>query len=145
MPVYTLAILNKKIYVFSSPSLLQIIFRSKNLSFEPFMLEFSQRLLGVSDKVMEPTKPKPEHAKKPSFVQQVIKEIYSSLSGECLMAMNLSTLNGVASVLNAVNDTVSVNGLYIWLRSILTLATTDSLFGKHNPMRLQPHLISLYW
>jgi hypothetical protein len=76
------------------------------------MLQFSQRLLGVSDKVMEPTRREPEDAKAPSFVQQVIKEIYTSLSGESLVDMNLSTLNGFASVLNGISDAFSVDGLY---------------------------------
>ncbi|KAE9372552.1 cytochrome P450 [Stipitochalara longipes BDJ] len=145
MPVYTLPILNKKIYVVASPSLLQSVFRCKELSFEPFMLEFSQRLLGVSDKVMEPTRRKPENAKAPSFVQQVIKEIYTSLSGGSLVHMNLNTLNSFASVLNSIHDTTLVEGLYVWLRSTLTLATTNSMFGAYNPMRLQPHLIDFYW
>jgi hypothetical protein len=109
------------------------------------MLQFSQRLLGVSDKVMEPTRREPEYAKAPSFVQQVIKEIYTSFSGESLVDMNLSTLNGFASVLNGISGAFSVDGLYRWLRSTLTLATTDSIFGSHNPMKLQPELIGLYW
>lgn len=109
------------------------------------MLEFSQRLLGVSDKVMERTRRQQQHPKAPSFVQQVIKEIYISLSGQALVDMNLCTLNGFASMLNGINDTFSVEGLYTWLRSTLTLATTNTLFGSHNPMRSQPELSSLYW
>jgi hypothetical protein len=144
-PAYTLPILNKKIYVVTSPNLLQSVFRSKELSFEPFMFEFSQRLLGVSDQVMEPTRRKPETAKTPSFVQQVIKEIYTSLSGETLLDMNISTLNGFISTLNDVQDAISLDDLYKWLRSTLTIATTNSLFGSHNPMRLDQDLIDSYW
>jgi hypothetical protein len=109
------------------------------------MLDFSQRLLGVSDKVMEPTRRQEQDPKVPSFVQQVIKEIYISFSGQALVVMNLSTLNGFASMLNCINDTFSVESLYTWLRSTLTLATTNTLFGSHNPMRSQPDLSGLYW
>jgi len=144
-PAYTLPVLDKKIYLITSPSLLQSIFRSKDLSFEPFMLEFSQRLLGVSDKVMEPTRRQQQDPKAPSFVQQVIKEICVSLSGQALVDMDLCTLNGFASMLNGINETFSVDALYFWLRSTLTLATTNTLFGSHNPMRSQPDLGGLYW
>jgi hypothetical protein len=109
------------------------------------MLEFSQRLLGVSDKVMEPTRRQQQDPTAPSFVQQVIKEIYVSLSGQALVDMDLCTLNGFASMLNGINETFSIEGLYIWLRSTLTLATTNTLFGSHNPMRSQPDLGGLYW
>ena len=125
--------------------MLQGIFKSKELSFEPFMLEFSQRLLGVSDRVMEPTKRTSKDAKTPSFVKQVIRDIYTSLSGENLVDMSLSTLNGVTSVFNGIHGPLSVDGLYLWLRSILTVATTTSLFGSHNPMSSHPELIDFYW
>jgi hypothetical protein len=59
--------------------------------------------------------------------------------------MNLCTLNGFASMLNSIGDTFLVDGLYTWLRSTLTLSTTNTLFGSHNPMRSQPDLSDLYW
>jgi hypothetical protein len=107
------------------------------------MLEFSQRLLGVSDKVMEPTRRQQQDPKAPRFVQQVIKEIYISLSGQSLVDMNLCTLNGFVSMLNGINDTFSVECLYTWLQSTLTLAITNTLFGSRNPMRSQPELSGL--
>jgi hypothetical protein len=109
------------------------------------MLEFSQRLLGVSDKVMEPTKRELKDAREPSFVQQVLKEIHTSLTGDSLIQMNLSTLNRFVSTVNDISDAFAVESLYVWLRSILTMATTNSLFGSHNPMRSRPDLIGLYW
>lgn len=80
-----------------------------------------------------------------SFVQQVIKEIYTSLSGQDLGELNLSTVNGIADVLNRIDDTFVVDGLYIWLRSTLTMATKNSLFGSHNPMKGLTDQIGLYW
>ncbi len=94
---------------------------------------------------MEPTRRQQQDLKAPSFVQQVIKEMYLSLSGQALVDMNLCRLNGFASMLNGINQTFSIEGLYVWFRSTLTLATTNTLFGSHNPMRSQPDLSGLYW
>jgi len=143
--IYTLPILSKKIYIVTSPDLIRKVFRSKSLSFEPFMLEFSQRLLGVSDEVMEPTRRRPKDAKEPCFVQQIIKEIHTSLTGEALDQLNLATLNSFAVIFNDTDDSFGIDSLYTWLRSILTTATTDSLFGSHNPMRTDPNLMDSYW
>lgn len=137
-------ILSKKIYVITSPDFLQSVFRSNCLSFEPFMLEFSQRLLGISNKIMEPTRRK-LNTNSPRFVHQVIQEIHTSLTGKALTELSLHTLNSFVPAVNNISSPCTIQSLYIWLRSTLTMATTDSLFGLHNPMRSDPKIIHSYW
>lgn len=50
-PIITLPMLNGKMYVITSPSLIQSAYRNKNLSFEPFMVDFVQRVMGLSSEV----------------------------------------------------------------------------------------------
>ena len=45
--------INAKIYVISEPLLVKRAFRSKSLSFRPFMEEFAECILGVSDEKNE--------------------------------------------------------------------------------------------
>lgn len=137
--------LSKKIYVITSPDLIQKVFRSNDFSFEPFMIEFSQRLLGASDETMAPTRRTPKDPTEPSFVQEVLKEIHTSLTGEALNQLNLATLNSFAATMNAAEDPFRIESLYIWLRSNFTIATTDHLFGPHNPMRSKPNMVESYW
>ncbi|TVY15750.1 Cholesterol 7-alpha-monooxygenase [Lachnellula arida] len=143
--IYTLPMLQKKIYVITSPDLVQKVFRSNDFSFEPFMIEFSQRLLGASDETMEPTRRTPKDPMEPSFVQEVLKEIHTSLTGEALNELNLATLNSFAATINAAEDPFRIESLYVWLRSNFTIATTDHLFGPHNPMRSSPNMVESYW
>jgi len=53
MTIFTIPMINAKIYVISEPLLVKRAFRSKSLSFRQFMEEFAERMLGVSDENMK--------------------------------------------------------------------------------------------
>lgn len=143
-PIVTFPMINSKIYVITDPILVQSAFRNKQLSFEPFMVEFSQRMLGVSDETMGPIKNIPADEKAPSFLRDFIKEIHTAMMGEHLQQINASALNDVASTLNGVG-VVKPESLYLWLREMLTLATCNALMGDHSPFRSNPQLIDPLW
>ena len=136
--------INSKLYVITEPALVQSAFRNKSLSFEPFMVEFSQRMLGVSDKTMGPIKNIPADEKAPSFLREFVREIHTAMMGEHLNKMNASALNQVASTLNSL-DVIKPESLYLWLRQMLTLATCNALLGNHSPFIDNPGLVDELW
>jgi hypothetical protein len=136
--------INSKLYVITEPLLAQSAFRSKNLSFEPFMVEFSQRMLGVSDATMGPIKNIPEDEKEPSLLRDFVREIHTAMMGEHLNRMNIEALSQVAHTLNSV-DAFQPESLYIWLRTMLTLATCNALMGSHSPFKSDPSLVDALW
>jgi hypothetical protein len=136
--------INSKLYVITDPALVQSAFRNKHLSFEPFMVEFSQRMLGVSDETMRPIKNIPADEKAPSFLREFVREIHTAMMGEHLNKMNASALNQVASTLNSL-EIIKPESLYLWLRQMLTLATCNALLGNHSPFIDNPGLVDELW
>jgi len=96
MPIFTMPMINSKIYVITEPLLVQSAFRSKALSFEPFMQEFAERMLGLSQKMMEIIRYEPVDEKAPSFMKDFFGELHGSMSPQYLHKMNAEALNNVA-------------------------------------------------
>lgn len=135
---------NAKTYVITSPGMSQSAFRSKDLSFEPFMVEFAQRMLGVSDEVMVPMA-KPATEKEPHMLREFVKVIHESLIGESLHKTNIAALGGIAASINGIEKCFAPDSLFLWLRDTLTLATSDALFGSRNPLKTNTSLIDSLW
>jgi hypothetical protein len=144
MPIATLPMINAKLYMITSPALVQSAFRSKNLSFDPFMVEFAQSMLGVSDATMVPIKFAGDE-KQPGFLDVFVREIHGAMVGEHLHKMNTDALREVASALNGLEKTFEPSSLYLWLREMMTIATCNALLGSHNPMIKDPSLIDSLW
>ncbi|KUJ10373.1 cytochrome P450 [Mollisia scopiformis] len=144
MPIATLPMLNGKLYVITDPVMAQNAFRHKNLSFDPFTLEFAQRMLGVSDETMVPVSFAGDE-KNPSFLSEFVKEIHNAMSGQYLHKMNADALNGVAVSINGLGKTFETESLFYWLRKTMTVATADALFGSHNPVKSDSDLVQALW
>jgi hypothetical protein len=139
LPIYTLPIFNGKLYVINSPKLAHSAIRSRTLSFEPHVADFIEKLTDVGDHTMK-------IYNNPAFFSRWIKIVYSSLTGEHLLAVNSSALKVVASSLNDIPaEDTAMSDLFIWTRDLLTLASTTSLFGSKNPWRTDAKLFEGYW
>ncbi len=60
LPIATLPMLSGRMYSIWSPDLIHAALRSKALSFEPFMKEFAQPVLGISEDAFAPIRGPPE-------------------------------------------------------------------------------------
>jgi hypothetical protein len=144
MPIATLPMINGKLYVISDPAMAQAAFRHKNLSFDAFTLEFTQRMLLISDETMVPVSFMGDD-KKPSFLHEFVKEIHGAMSETHLKKMNGNALGSFAAMANGFGKTFETSGLYYWIRATMTMATSDALFGSHNPLRDDPSLVDSLW
>jgi len=129
---------SKKTYVITDPALVQAAMRARTLDFEPFALEFAQGLLGVSDA---------EFANMPAMIHTFAKEISAGMVGDHLRSMNLRALDYIACELNGVGkgSFKQVDNLWLWARDLLTMATTEALYGKENPFRVHEGLAQDLW
>ena len=137
--------INAKIYVITEPLLVQSAFRSKSLSFEPFMEDFAERMLGVSDENMKLIRSKPEDEKVPSFMRDFFDDVHTAMAPQHLHKMNAEALNNVAVTVNSLGDNLGLESLWIWLRTTLTVATSTALYGSHNPLLADPSLVDDLW
>lgn len=144
MPIATLPMLNGKLYIITDPVMVHNAFRNKKLSFDPFTLEFAQRMLGVSDETMVPVRFAGDE-KNPSFLSEFVHEIHGAMVGEHLHRMNADALNGVASTINGLGKSLEIDSLYYWVRNTMTVATCDALLGVHNPVKVGSELVQALW
>ncbi|KAG4420303.1 hypothetical protein IFR04_006590 [Cadophora malorum] len=138
LPIATLPMINGKLYIITQPALIQSAYRNKNLSFDPFMIDFAQRMLDLSEEVMVAVRG-------PNFIPDIVKGIHSSMLGEHLYKMNADALNNVAVTINSLSDTFKPDSLYLWIRETLTMATCNTLLGSHNPLKDDLSLVDDLW
>ncbi|KAK3683781.1 cytochrome P450 [Podospora appendiculata] len=135
-PIVTIPLADNKIYVLTSPRLIQAAMRSKSLSSEPFLLEHSQDLLGMTDD---------EFALVQKSVPDLIRAVHGSMVSEHLHAMNATVLKYIADEINAIGSfslpSLDVNNTWIWIRNLTTMATTKAMFGHRNPFHFNPLLV----
>ncbi|KAH8685074.1 cytochrome P450 [Ilyonectria robusta] len=132
LPICTLPMLNGKLYVINSPNLISSAMRSKDLSFDPFVLEFIVNGLGIpGDQARKYTQP--------DTWQEFFDIIHDALIGENLNKMVGSGLGCFASQLNDIppNTATEIPDVSIWIRDMMFGSLMKSLYGEMNPMTVE--------
>ncbi len=142
LPIATLPMLNGKMYAIWSPALIQAALRSKTLRFDPFIVEFTQPFLGLSDEAFRPGLGPRERE---SLLPARMTGLHQAMQPEHLHRMNAAALNYIAESLNAVDAPIQIPNLYLWLRDLMTFATTEALYGSENPLRGRKDLVEDLW
>jgi hypothetical protein len=129
---------NHKIYLVTSPALAQSVFRSANLSFEPFLIEFSAQLFRSSPEAMRRLTERGEtnHGERvtPSCVEELLAAIHEGLLGDKLQKMIAISLTSVSFTINSLGGFTEPESLFEWIRHTIALATGKALFGAHDPL-----------
>ncbi|KAG5746359.1 hypothetical protein H9Q70_010950 [Fusarium xylarioides] len=139
--IATLPILGGKLYVVFDPAIIQSIYRKKSLSFKPFASEFAQRELLISNETAK-------KLKTTSLVPDFFAAIHPAMTGDHLHRMNANALNYVSKELATIGDAESSlksSNLWLWLRDLITLATSEAMYGPENPIRENTSLIEDLW
>ena len=75
-----------------------------------------------------------------------MKHTRDALRGPKLLPLKNATLSCIADALNSTaGDGLDVPDLYLWIRELLTVATSDGVYGNDNPIRKNPSLIDALW
>jgi hypothetical protein len=132
--------INHKIYLVTSPELAQSIFRSANLSLEPFLIESSARLFRSSP---EATRRLTEHGEggTPSCVDELLAVMHEGLLGDKLQKMIAISLNRASFTINSLGDVTEPESLFEWIRHTIALGTSKALFGAHDPLNEDNYLV----
>lgn len=133
-----MSILGEKIYVLTSPELIQASFRNKDLSFEEFFFGSMGLLAGISDKCKAVLTG-------PELRDSYTHAFTTSLSRENLLEMNVSALRVATEELDKLPNELLVDNFCLWLRDLMTLATTTALFGSKNPFLGDPDIVAGFW
>lgn len=144
-PIYKLPLLAKTSYMITSSALVQSCLAKRELSFEPYEIEFSGPMLGLSQSSTEFLKVGMHDPGAKTLLRDVHKSLKISLQDGHLRDMNDSMLQRLALIFNELDHRTVLDSLYIWLRDNMTLATTTSLFGVHNPLKADHSLVETLW
>ena len=123
--------LNGKVYLISSPTLIAAAHRNREFSFVPFSLEFSGPLLCIPPEYLGP-----KAWGKPGWMETMEQTIHTALAGEKLRAMKTACYREVARIVNdefGAGKTVTIADPMAWLSDIIPRAFTRALFGSGNP------------
>lgn len=132
-----------RIYTIWDPHLAQASLRSRNLSFEPFVLDFAEKAFGLDaiayKKVMED----------PKLVPEFTEAIHASMQPKHVHAMNVKALSYISRTLDAIapgeDGGIEASNMFDWIKDLITSATTEALLGVHNPFSKDPSLYDDLW
>ncbi|KAF4952726.1 hypothetical protein FSARC_12576 [Fusarium sarcochroum] len=155
-PIATLPMLNGKIYAVFDPNLLQTLLRNKTASFEPFATDYAKKTFDLTQDLYS-------RITAPGVYDEFTDAIHSSFQAASLHQMNVHFLSSISAQLNPMSDgtvranpinhgkeqvlsgELQVDNLYLWVRDVMSLATTKALYGDHDPFGGDPSLIEDMW
>lgn len=128
--IYTLGVFNLKIYVINSRQLIpQVQRQAQNLSLKPFVQFATKAFVDVSKHTFD------LHGD-PEFVRDLgrVNKEYLSPSPH----LDYQNLRANNSLNNLIGESVASGtlriGLHAWTRHLITIASTDGVFGTSNPL-----------
>ena len=73
--------------------------------------------------------------------------IHPAMTGEHIHRMNANALNYIAKDINGIKkgSKMEHGNVWLWLRDVVTMATSEALYGPENPLRKDPSLLEDLW
>lgn len=136
-------------YIVNSPSLIASVQRnSKSLQFAPFASEFTARICGVSNEAARILKVNVRLEKGEwGLYEDVLKAMHEALGPgaglESMSRMMVESISGSLDVLRTGGGVKRIS-LAKWLRHEITLATTEAVYGRANPLK-DPAVEEAFW
>lgn len=137
--VVSLQVLWDKQYNIWEPSLAHAALTSRGLSFEPLMEQMSGKMMNF---------PLQHHLQEyPNLMVDFINVISASMQPKFLYPMSNRALGYISSTLDDIgaDGGLELPNLYLWVRNVVTIATTRALFGKENPYEKIPSATEDLW
>lgn len=118
----------------------QAVHRNKDLSFEPFALEFAQRELGFDNDTLKILRDS-------TLMPEFFDGIHAGMTPTNVRRMNANALRYVAKVLGEIpaGEAFKTTNFFLWVRDLITLATTEALYGPANPLAKDASLMEEVW
>ncbi|KAM7201090.1 Cytochrome P450 [Rhypophila sp. PSN 637] len=145
LPIATLPIANKKLYVIFEPAYQQAALKSNQMDAQSFMVDFVPRIFGVKKGTVDKLLGK--DGVHPNIMSDMEGVFNTSLSGNNLQQLLLTTLKEVANTLNAIDkeDGLKVPNLFIFFQNLLTRSTSTALWGKDTNPYNDQEVIDAQW
>lgn len=133
--------LGDRFYAVWDPSLVQAVFRNTQLSLLPLATEFAQKQLNLSENAAN-------LVRTTDMMPEFTSLLHSSMTGKYVPSMNQIALGYISDELSSKfteKQSVEVPSFYGWLRDLVTMATSEGLYGPGNILRHNLKLIDDLW
>ncbi|MCJ1307076.1 hypothetical protein MMC25_000722 [Agyrium rufum] len=146
LPIYTLNMLNGKVYVVTSPDLVTAVNRnSKTLALNPFIAQLGMRITGHDEATSQVVQHNLNGEDGRGYVIDVHDAIVSSLApGPHLESMVEPMLNEADKCVSDHEGATEVD-LFAWTRKMVTMCSTTAVYGPSNPFHLDPDYCNQFW
>jgi cytochrome P450 len=153
-PIFTLPILNSRVYVVADPVIASSVQRaSKVLTFDPIIPEVTQRVLGLDDKTAEivRTNISRHTGGERGFYPDIHDMVYTTLGpGDALDDLVSSSAQEFSIQAQEYADSLAEmdsknEDLMDWMAHFVTIATARFLYGPKNPIDVNPELEQAFW
>ncbi|KAF6794640.1 prostacyclin synthase [Colletotrichum sojae] len=138
LPICTLPLLNKKMYLINTAPLVQSAMRNKTLEFGARIEEIGQAM-GVDPAITK-------RLVRENAVEEISRITVAALSGDNLYDLNIAALRYIGSRFNEIEAGTSfeIGDLYHWTRDLIGVATTRALYGEQSPFN-NTELVDSIW
>jgi len=122
-----------KIYIITSPELMQAVQRNRALRLDPLLDLSVRNMCGITDKkvlgLLLDTSSGGE-----GLVQRVMHALAPRLVGQSLDQINMRMVRRMTPLMDEMGDKSSFD-LYRWCQDAITTASTDAIYGPMNPFK----------
>ncbi|KAI1124447.1 hypothetical protein F5Y10DRAFT_285087 [Nemania abortiva] len=135
-PIFTLRLPFTRLYIITSTSLIPVVQRQfRTLSFSPVQIRAVLNFASPSKEAIDLVTKNIDNDE--GFVHGFSKAVYPTLMGNMLDTLNQRTIDVMLAEFNklASKGTSSTIPMYKWTDEQITYATTDGIYGPHNPLR----------
>ena len=146
LPIYTLNMLSGKVYVVTSPDLINAVNRnSKKIAFNPFVAMLGKRITGHDEETSRIVQHNLNGEHGSGYVIDVHDRIVASLApGKDLQETTKAMISQLSAYFDAVEPDADLN-LFEWTRYTMTMCSTTALYGSDNPFHKNPNFMDSFW
>ncbi|KAL4864695.1 hypothetical protein BDV12DRAFT_200858 [Aspergillus spectabilis] len=131
-PIFCVDMLFTKVYLVTSPTLLQAIQRKKSLTFDPFLTFTADRIAGIHGPALELLREKQTGGQGGN--QAIVHAMHPTLTGSSLDHMNERMSRLLTPLVDELSQCETID-LYAWCTHAITKASTDASYGPLNPYK----------
>jgi hypothetical protein len=149
LPIYSLFLAGKKVYIVNSPRLASLVDRKQAISFRPLVVDFAKRMLVPSQQAVDALAVNLYNNQPEGCLPKTVKIMHETMASgsDDLDQMTHAMLRSLAPMLNlSQHDGQPANiQLFEWVRVVVTRASTDAAYGADmNPFR-DSELVDALW
>ena len=143
LPAFSLDMLFNKVYVIKSPELVSAVRRNhRSMSFEPVFTRTAECAGGIKGPGLQLLRGKESQGQ--GLGHHTVTTMRPTLLGEGLDEMNTKMIECVQQSVQELRSHCHTVDLYDWCTLAMTIASTDAIYGPHNPYKQRKARHS-YW